>query len=137
MIPSSSITSPEKGLYFGISRRIPGSGRQKLFWEAFSLLQGRGYLGQMPGAHDASFLVITPQGERWHTEINYETYGAASEPMSQPPSEYVLDSQDAPSREAAPPRDNVPNNEEVLGSEFVSSQSEPSNASSDLKTVES
>src|SRR5271154_5226380 len=38
----------------------------KIVAGAWSLLQGRGYLGQKPGAHDSSFVVITPQGERWH-----------------------------------------------------------------------
>jgi len=49
---------------------------------AWSYLQGRGYLGQKPGAHDSSFLVITPQGERWHSNINYGNYGSASAPTS-------------------------------------------------------
>ena len=49
---------------------------------AWSYLQGRGYLGQKPGAHDSSFLVITPQGERWHSNINYENYGSAPAPTT-------------------------------------------------------
>jgi len=50
---------------------------------AWSYLQGRGYLGQKPGAHDSSFLVITPQGERWHSNTNYGNYGTAPAPTSQ------------------------------------------------------
>jgi hypothetical protein len=35
---------------------------------AWSWLMGRGYLAQQPGANDASWVMVTPHGKRWHDE---------------------------------------------------------------------
>ena len=55
----------------------------KVIAGAWSYLQGRGYLGQKPGAHDSSFVVITPQGERWHSNNHYGYYGVPPTSSSQ------------------------------------------------------
>jgi KAP family P-loop domain len=102
---------------------------------AWSLLLGRGYLGQKPGAHDSSFVVITPQGERWHSGIHYGDYGGISETKPQPPTEQT--SKFEPTSDYAPNSEDTSVSEEVPASEFVSSQSESSSESSDPRAVES
>ena len=102
---------------------------------AWSLLLGRGYLGQKPGAHDSSFVVITPQGERWHASIHYGNYGGASEITSQPPTGGTSKSEstggDAPTSGA------VTSSNEASASELVSSESETLRGPADSRSVES
>lgn len=102
---------------------------------AWSLLLGRGYLGQKPGAHDSSFVVITPQGERWHASIHYGNYGGASEITSQPPTGGTSKSEstggDAPTSGA------VTSSNEASASELVSSESETLSGPADSRSVES
>jgi hypothetical protein len=101
----------------------PGESRdfvEKVVAGAWSFLLGRGYLGQQPGAHDSSFVVVTPQGERWHSSIHYGSYGAASEmppPSPEQPTEY------SPTSEYVPNSENSSDSDEPPDSEFGPSTS--------------
>ena len=91
------------GLEKAFTRGYPEEFRDtidKVVAGAWSLLQGRGYLGQKPGSHDSSFVVITPQGERWHSSISYGNYGVTPTPDAQVPGEQAT-KPDMPSIESA------------------------------------
>lgn len=85
---------------------------EKVVAGAWSFLLGRGYLGQQPGAHDSSFVVVTPQGEKWHSSLHYGSYGSASETpppsLTEQPTEYSPTSEYVPNSEVSSGGDEPP-----------------------------
>jgi len=70
-LPEGELNLNNLGMIGEFTRRYPPSFKQRIdsaVSGAWSWLLGQGYLGQRPGSHEPTWVIITPQGQRWYED---------------------------------------------------------------------